>query len=388
MIGVALEGGGARGAYHVGVIKAYLENGIRFDGFVGTSIGAFNAAILAQGDFKKLYKLWSNLSQEEIFDVDAKNLLQLTSLKFSVNVITNLKGSMEKVIGNGGVDTSKMEEIIRKQLNEKKLRASKKDYGLVTVSLNDHKTYELFIEDIPERQLLHYIMASASFPGFKPQIIDGKPYLDGGLSNNCPINMLLEKGYDEIIAIRTFAQGVYRKVSKNQAKITVIEPSADLGNMMSFSNELCRANIEMGYYDGLRAIHHLKGKIYYVKPSPKIDFGSKFMGLPREAILEIGNILGVSGRPSQRLLFEQILPKIGTYLKLGKEFNYEDLTISILEHFAVELEIKRYHVYELSELLLKVKEKLPDEKKIKENLFIGKNRIVIYKLLKELIRKS
>ena len=56
--GLTLEGGGARGAYHIGAVKALLENGYEFGAIVGTSIGAINAAFLAQGDFDEIYKMW------------------------------------------------------------------------------------------------------------------------------------------------------------------------------------------------------------------------------------------------------------------------------------------------------------------------------------------
>ena len=49
MIGLVLEGGVARGAYHIGVVKAYLEAGYKFDGYAGTSVGAINAAMIAHG---------------------------------------------------------------------------------------------------------------------------------------------------------------------------------------------------------------------------------------------------------------------------------------------------------------------------------------------------
>ena len=51
MIGLALEGGGARGAFHMGVVKAFLEEGYEIGGITGTSIGALNGAIIVQGSF-------------------------------------------------------------------------------------------------------------------------------------------------------------------------------------------------------------------------------------------------------------------------------------------------------------------------------------------------
>jgi NTE family protein len=54
MIGFALEGGGAKGAYQVGAYKALIENHIKPSIIAGTSIGSLNAAMMAQGDYKKL----------------------------------------------------------------------------------------------------------------------------------------------------------------------------------------------------------------------------------------------------------------------------------------------------------------------------------------------
>lgn len=48
------------------------------------------------------------------------------------------------------------------------------------------------------------------FPGFKARTIDEKKFIDGGVSNNMPINMLLEKGIDNIIAIDVKGVGFYR----------------------------------------------------------------------------------------------------------------------------------------------------------------------------------
>lgn len=54
MKGLALEGGGVKGAYHIGVMTALREMGLAdFDGYVGTSIGAINAAMFCAGDWEK-----------------------------------------------------------------------------------------------------------------------------------------------------------------------------------------------------------------------------------------------------------------------------------------------------------------------------------------------
>ena len=53
--GIAFSGGGLRGAYEVGAYKAFLDAHVKINGFTGTSIGSFNAAMCASGRFKELY---------------------------------------------------------------------------------------------------------------------------------------------------------------------------------------------------------------------------------------------------------------------------------------------------------------------------------------------
>ena len=61
MVGIALEGGGAKGSYQAGAYIALTENGIKPDMIAGTSIGAINAALMAQGDINKMIDLWVHI---------------------------------------------------------------------------------------------------------------------------------------------------------------------------------------------------------------------------------------------------------------------------------------------------------------------------------------
>ncbi len=138
------------------------------------------------------------------------------------------------------------------------------DFGLVTVSLSDRKALELYKEDIPQGQMIDYIMASASFPGFKLQPIEGKYYLDGGFYDNCPISLLIKKGYTEIIAVRTLGEPLKRKYQPEGVHVIEILPAEPLGNTLIFDNNIIRNNLKMGYFDGLRVIRQLTGQKYYL----------------------------------------------------------------------------------------------------------------------------
>ena len=256
MRGLALEGGGARGAYHIGVMKAYLESGYEFDGFVGTSIGAINAAMLAQGDFEKALELWENISMEQVFDADEQMIFHLMGafeFRHDRKSLSRTRKAITKIIKGRGMDTTKIKSFLETYIDEDKIRKSGKDFGLVTVSMTELKPYELMLEDIPKGKLINYIMASATVPGFQPETIEGKKFLDGALYNNCPVNLLVRKGYGKIIAVRTKSPGVLKRI-KGNAEVLTVAPSRSLGNLLSFSQALSEANIGLGYHDALCAI--------------------------------------------------------------------------------------------------------------------------------------
>ena len=356
MRGLALAGGGARGAYHIGVVKAYIESGYEFDGYVGTSIGAINAAILAQGDFDKAEELWQNISMEQIFSIEESRLITLGETKFDIHLSADLTKGIKKVIKGKGVDTTKIKAFFETYIDETKIRQSGKDYGLVTVSIDEYKPYEIFLEDIPEGKLINYIMASSSLPGLKSEVIGEKKFLDGGFYNNFPINLLVDKGYDEIIAIRTGAPGIFRKVNKNaNVKIIIISTEEVLGDLLVFSPENSRFNIKLGYYDGMRAIKGLQGRQYYVNVQNRDALYRPIMSMTDKHIEQLEEILEPAKLPFKRSLFEHIIPQLGAYLKLDKDFDYPDFVIALLEYAAKQREIERFALYTYDEFFQLIK---------------------------------
>ncbi len=253
MIGLALEGGGSRGAYQMGVVKGLRERGYEFDGFVGTSIGALNAAALAQGDLDGALAMWQRLSMRRLFDKEQKHLLMLGKEKWDFDLIMKIGQGLIEVVTEGGFDTSKMRNVVEECIDEDGVRGSGKEFGLVTVSLYDLEPHELYLDDIPEGKLVDYLMASACFPGFQSVEVDGVKYVDGGVYNNCPINMLFDKGYDEVVAIRLGGTGVYRDVVVPPgAKLHIIDSKENLGELMIFDHDVIEENIQRGYRDGLQ----------------------------------------------------------------------------------------------------------------------------------------
>ena len=113
--------------------------------------------------------------------------------------------------------------------------------------------------------MIDYLLATSCFPIFKPQVIDGEEYLDGGLYDNVPINMLLKKGYKNIIVVEVAGIGIKRKNIKKDVYIKVISPNESLGGTFEFNHERISNNIQLGYLDCMRAFNKLQGHIYYFK---------------------------------------------------------------------------------------------------------------------------
>jgi len=337
--GLALEGGGARGSYHMGVCKAYLERGYEFDGFVGTSIGAINAAMLASGAFEKALELWESVELEQLFDQE-----YVDALKLDRNSPTNLTTAVKKLFVDRGVNHSKIKNFLASYIIEEKVRASGYDFGLVTFSINELKPYEIFLKDIPEGQLIDYIFASSKFPLLTAQIIDDNRFFDGGVYNSCPINMLIDQEYDEIIAVRTPGFGIFRRYDKN-ANVTLIEPKESLGHFLSFGAENSKINIKRGYCDAIRILEDdLTGENYYLKNVDLTPLVNKILTLEETVLSNISYFQNKS-QDKRRILLEQAIPEIADFLNLDKNFTYEQFVLAILEFTAMRKEIERFEVY-------------------------------------------
>ena len=95
---IALEGGGAKGAYEVGVWRALDEADVRFDAVAGTSVGALNGAMMVMGELEQALRLWENIRFSQVFDADDEQLKKLYDHKLSeVDFRTLFKDAMEAI---------------------------------------------------------------------------------------------------------------------------------------------------------------------------------------------------------------------------------------------------------------------------------------------------
>ena len=174
--GLVFAGGGTKGAYQVGALKALKEMHIKIGAVSGASIGSINGALFVQGDLKLLEDLYHNIEMKDIMEISEKN-----KLNDSKNLLSpdNILKIANEYIRNKGISNEPLRKLLNKYINLDKIYKSKIDFGIMTYDVKNEEGIELFKKDIPKDKMIDYILASSCFPIFKPQKIGGNVYLDG-----------------------------------------------------------------------------------------------------------------------------------------------------------------------------------------------------------------
>lgn len=253
---VVLAGGGSRGAYQIGVWRALRELGIQFQIVTGTSVGALNGALMVQGDYETASALWGNLTPKDVVTGMFGEQEELDAQKAWVAFV---KEAVEK----GGADVAPLERTVASLVNEEKFRRSEIEFALVTVQYPSFKPCEIKKEEIPEGMLTEYLLASAAcFPYFKTKEINGIQYIDGGYHDNLPINLALDLGAEQIIAVDLDSVGLIRKIKQPYKKIVYIRSQWNLGSFLLFDTDQEARNMKLGYLDAMKALGKMDGYLY------------------------------------------------------------------------------------------------------------------------------
>ncbi|MCX7885604.1 MAG: patatin-like phospholipase family protein [Caloramator sp.] len=355
---LVLGGGGAKGAYEIGVWQALKELNIPINMVCGTSVGALNGAIIVQGDFELAKDLWTSISFESVVKVEK----ELASVEEKIGLKDRMMLIREAVSG-GGFDISPLRQLLNDIIDEKKIRKSTIDFGLVTFSITDFKPVKVFKENIPEGKLVDYLLASACFPAFKPLEIDNKKYIDGGVYDNIPVSLAIERGAKKIIAVDVSGPGITRSTGKKNSNIVYIKNKDILGGVLEFDSQKSKANMNIGYLDCYKSLGMLKGYKYYIKDDDRIKSRYDFINkLQLEDLKKIYSFLGidVNGKTlmSNRFILDVIIRTIQQYTE-GK-IETSNIFIAMAEITAEQLEIDRQCVYSIDELIDRILKKYED----------------------------
>ena len=186
-----LSGGGARGALQVGALRALWEAGLRADLWVGTSIGAVNAAYVAVHGFTAeglagLEAAWHEATQADLLPA---NCLWLT--------IGALFGRFD------ARPERRMREFFLAHGLEPELRFEQlKGARLILVAADLRTGSVILYGTEPEQSVLEGLMASTAMPPWVwPMAKDGRLLVDGGVASILPIEPALAQGATEIVAL-------------------------------------------------------------------------------------------------------------------------------------------------------------------------------------------
>lgn len=341
---VVLGGGGARGAYEVGVWQAMAELGMDYQVVTGTSVGALNGALMVQQNLEGALHLWNHLDNSDVM----KNMPDLTADKNSRLEI--YRSFFRQVMREGGVDTSPLARLVKQLVDEQQLRSSSRELGIVTVDVSARRALELFLPEIPQGHLADYLLASAAcFPFLQSKEIGGATFVDGGYTNNIPINLALRARQtpEEIIAVDVEGIGLVRRVHTH-IPLRTIRCHWDLGDLLIFDSGRSRRNIRLGYQDMMKAMGRLEGHAYTFSGGQlKRMAESRLMGMSSLLMTALDKALPEEGNKLLgRLTAERLLDAAG---ESPKEQQPADILLASCELAAELLGVDPLPVYTAEE---------------------------------------
>ena len=203
-IGLVLSGGGAKGFAHIGVIKVLEKAGVKIDYIGGTSVGAVIGALYASGynaaqldsifrdtDFNNLITDYIPRSSKNFYE---KRNDELYAFSLPVN---NFKVGIPLSLSKGMFNYNLINRLTKhvKEIHD----FSKLPIPFLCMA-TDIETGQQVVLD--KGYLAKALIASSAFPSiFAPVELDGKLLVDGGVSNNYPIDEIRKLGADIIIGV-------------------------------------------------------------------------------------------------------------------------------------------------------------------------------------------
>lgn len=213
-VALALQGGGAHGAFTWGVLDAMLENGVVFEAVSGTSAGAFNAIFLAHGWLdggadgarEALSTLWKRIGAKAAFSPLRASLMDQLASGWNMDNASSHVGFdlFSRVLSPyqfNPLDMNPLRDLLRDHIDFARIRRNRRIRLFIAATdvesgrLRVFRTREI-TEDV--------ILASATLPWLHHAVeIDGRHYWDGGFTANPPLMPLVsECGARDLVLVR------------------------------------------------------------------------------------------------------------------------------------------------------------------------------------------
>ena len=198
-LGLALAGGGVKGAAHIGVIKALEENDIQVDMIAGTSIGSIVAALYSMGfSTEKMLELIKYFSKE----------IMKTNPKYMIDNIKNRK----RLLGYGLLSGENIQIALEECAKQKHITHIKQvpmPLAIPSVDIIESKKYVFTNGPLQEAYYIKdaliakAVRASSSYPLiFAPCEYLNHMFVDGGILDNVPAGEVRKLGADKVLTIK------------------------------------------------------------------------------------------------------------------------------------------------------------------------------------------
>lgn len=341
---LVLGGGGARGAFEIGVWKALHELNYHPDIVAGTSVGALNGALLLQGKVEQAEKMWKEIETANILEYEFP--LSIDSFQ---EYQRTLSGFFIRAVRQRGFSSRPLKKLIDNYLeNEEAIRDQEIIFGLSVTNYNTREIEYFFLKDIPEGELNDYLLASSSlYPAMEKTYINGTPYIDGGYWNNMPIKMVLDKNPDEVIVVDVQGAGLTKKVHYlNHNKVLWIGTKWSLGDLLLFHQARTELNIQLGYCETMKLAEKYKGVWYtFEKEELTTEHQSFYLALNEvlkgEREQQLYNF--VTKEHNQRDFLKECIDK------WEKEIDEKNLSLALMELAGKSFRILPRKIYQVKE---------------------------------------
>tara|TARA_R110002049_G_scaffold309289_2_gene520234 strand:- start:6510 stop:7424 length:915 start_codon:yes stop_codon:yes gene_type:complete len=205
MRALVISGGGSKGAYAGGVAEYLIkEKGHQYDLFVGTSTGSLLVPHIAAGKIDKIYDVFTDVKQSNIFSVNPFNLRKKGDREFvSINFLNSLWQFMKMKRTFG--ESKALKRYLKKNFTEEEynlIRTTKEDVVVTVSNLSKNRVEYKSIKDFSYDEFCEWIWISCNYIPFMSLVeVDGFEYADGAFGCVVPIREAIQRGATEIDAV-------------------------------------------------------------------------------------------------------------------------------------------------------------------------------------------
>ena len=271
-IGLVLAGGGGKGAYELGVWKALKQLNLTkyISVFSGTSIGAFNSVLFAMDDIDKADSLWEEVTMDKLVPISKTELIKRgIGLYLGGKNLQLAKKFLTDKLEHGAISNDGAVEMVEKYLDFNKVKEKNKICYAACTKLPNFNAKYFKINDYDEEIAKKIVLASASLPLiYDSTEVLGEKYIDGGISDNVPIQPVYGEKCDIIIVVLLSKDGQIDRSLYPNSRLIIIAPENLVENAitgtLNLDTDAKRVRIIEGYNDTINKIEPIMELMNFV----------------------------------------------------------------------------------------------------------------------------